>query len=149
MSEKNARIFQRAHRVRFSECDPAGIVFYPQYFVMLNDLLEAWIDDILNVGFAGYILDKRWGLPSVRLEADFKAISRMGDDIVLTLKVEHVGRRSLILHLDCTGVSGDLRMRMVQTMVSTDLDTHRAIDIPTPLREALGWLPEDLPAVSE
>lgn len=32
--------FSRPHRIRFSECDPAGIVFYPQYFVLFNDLLE-------------------------------------------------------------------------------------------------------------
>ncbi|MEO7008669.1 MAG: hypothetical protein ABI156_05925, partial [Caldimonas sp.] len=28
--------FTRSRLIRFSDCDPAGIVFYPQYFVMLN-----------------------------------------------------------------------------------------------------------------
>ncbi len=41
------RHFSRPHRIRFSECDPAGIVFYPQYFVLFNDLLEAWVDQLL------------------------------------------------------------------------------------------------------
>ena len=30
----------RERRIRFSDCDPAGIVFYPQYFVMFNGLVE-------------------------------------------------------------------------------------------------------------
>lgn len=48
------RHFSRPHRIRFSECDPAGIVFYPQYFVLFNDLLEAWVDQLLpGTGFAG------------------------------------------------------------------------------------------------
>lgn len=28
--------FQLRRMIRFSDCDPAGIVFYPQYFVMMN-----------------------------------------------------------------------------------------------------------------
>lgn len=36
------------HRIRFSECDPAGIVFYPQYFVMFNDCIEKWMDSMID-----------------------------------------------------------------------------------------------------
>ncbi len=31
-------VFSRERLIRFSDCDPAGIVFYPQYFVMFNGL---------------------------------------------------------------------------------------------------------------
>ena len=89
--------FVRPHRIRFSECDPAGIVFYPQYFVLFNDLLEAWMDSLLPGGFAGYIGESRFGIPTVRLEADFKAISRMGDDVELSLQVERLGNASMTL----------------------------------------------------
>ena len=41
-----SKLYEQEHRIRFSECDPAGIVFYPQYFVMFNDLMEAWIDSM-------------------------------------------------------------------------------------------------------
>lgn len=138
MTTRNPRLFQRPHRIRFSECDPAGIVFYPQYFVLFNDLLEAWIDELITIGFTGYILDQRWGLPTVRLEADFKAISRMGDDVILTLRVKRLGGRSMTLGLECRSADGELRMQVLQTVVSTDLHTHRAIPIPEPLRLALG-----------
>jgi 4-hydroxybenzoyl-CoA thioesterase len=33
--------FKCKHKIHFSECDPAGIVFYPQYFVLFNDLIES------------------------------------------------------------------------------------------------------------
>jgi 4-hydroxybenzoyl-CoA thioesterase len=129
--------FRREHRICFSECDPAGIVFYPMYFVMFNDLLEAWIDSLLPFGFAGYILDKRWGMPTVRLEADFKAVSRMGDEVVSTLDVVKLGNRSISLALRCEGKAGDLRMAVNQTLVTTSLVTHEAIPIPEELRVAL------------
>ena len=130
--------FIRPHRVRFSECDPAGIVFYPQYFVLFNDLLEAWVDQLLpGSGFAGLIADDRVGLPTVRLEADFKAISRMGDDVTLELRLTRVGSKSITLTLACLGADGGLRMQVLQTVVTTSLRTHAAIQIPDTLRAAL------------
>ena len=133
----NPRKLTQKHRIRFAECDPAGIVFYPQYFVMFNNLLEAWIDGLLPEGFAGYIGKQRFGLPTVRLEADFRAISRMGDDVELSLEVLRLGGKSLTLSLACTGSEGDIRMSVTQVLVSTSLDTHQAIDIPDMLRRAL------------
>lgn len=134
----NPRHFSRPHRIRFSECDPAGIVFYPQYFVMFNDLLEAWVDQLLpEVGFAGYIGTLRQGLPTVRLEADFRAISRMGDAVTLSLDLERLGDKSLTLTLACTGAEGDLRMQVRQVLVTTSLVTHQAIAVPDLLRRAL------------
>jgi 4-hydroxybenzoyl-CoA thioesterase len=130
--------FSRARRIRFSDCDPAGIVFYPQYFVLFNDLLEEWVDSIFPEGFAGYIANYRFGMPTVRLEADFKGISRMGDEVILTLNVTRVGKRSFELVLDCKGAADNrLRMSAKQVLVTTSLDTHRSIQIPQQLREAL------------
>lgn len=131
------RRIQIPHRIRFSECDPAGIVFYPQYFVLFNDLLEAWIDRLLPEGFAGLIGARRQGLPTVRLEADFKAVSRMGDEVLLSLELQRLGRSSMTLALACTALDGELRMAVTQTVVCTDLHSHRAIPVPEDLRQAL------------
>jgi len=135
---KPRMVFSRTRRIRFSDCDPAGIVFYPQYFVLFNDLLEEWFDSTSAGGFADYIVRSRCGLPTVRLTAEFKAISRMGDEVILTLNVIRVGQRSFELALECTGAAdGELRMSARQTLVTTSLDTHQSIPIPPQLREAL------------
>jgi 4-hydroxybenzoyl-CoA thioesterase len=130
--------FSRARRIRFSDCDPAGIVFYPQYFVLFNDLLEEWFDSIWAQGFADYVVRCRFGVPTVRLEAEFRSISRMGDDVILTLNVVRIGQRSFELALDCKGAADDhLRMSARQALVTTSLDTHESMRIPPQLREAL------------
>jgi 4-hydroxybenzoyl-CoA thioesterase len=139
--EAIGKAFSRTRRIRFSDCDPAGIVFYPQYFVLFNDLLEEWFDGASAGGFADYIVRSRCGLPTVKLEAEFKAISRMGDDVILTLHAIRVGQRSFQLALACTGAAdGVLRMSARQTLVTTSLDTHHAVEIPSQLREALALL---------
>ncbi|WP_449433302.1 acyl-CoA thioesterase [Pseudomonas putida] len=130
--------FAQPHKIRFAECDPAGIVFYPQYFVMFNNLLEAWVDHLLpDIGFAGYIGDLKFGMPSVRIEADFKSVSKMGDDVTLTLDVVRLGSKSITLQLQCVAPDGDVRMTVTQVLVMTSLLTHQSIEIPDVLRQAL------------
>lgn len=130
-------IFRRERLIRFSDCDPAAIVFYPQYFVMFNGLVEDWVD-ALGVGYQRLVIQRRVGLPTVRLEADFRAVSRMGDRVMLSLAVERLGGRSLTLGLRCEGAEGDLRMNVRQVLVTTSLDSHRAIEVPADLRDAIG-----------
>ena len=129
--------FTRERLIRFSDCDPAGIVFYPQYFVMLNGLVEDWFNDELGIGYAALVLERRIGLPTVRLEVDFQAVSRLGDHVELSLQVDRLGGRSLTLALEVTGADGGLRMRMRQVLVTTSLVTHRALDIPSDIRAAI------------
>lgn len=130
-------VFKRRHKIHFSECDPAGIVFYPQYFVLFNDLIEAWIDELLPDGYHGVIGARRIGMPTVHLEVDFKAISRMGDHVWLSLEVVRLGQKSLTLAWQCAAEEGDVRMVATQSIVLTSLDTHRSIAIPDDLRAAI------------
>ena len=134
----NTHAFSRKHKIHFSECDPAGIVFFPQYFVLFNDLIEAWIDELLPEGYHGLIGARRVGMPTVHLDVDFKAVSKMGEDVRLTLDVERIGHKSLALARTCVGMDGEVRMAARQTVVTTSLDTHRSIAIPDDLRAAIG-----------
>ena len=129
--------FERQRLIRFSDCDPAGIVFYPQYFVMLNGLVEDWFNDELGIGYRALLIDRRCGLPTVRLEADFTAISRMGDAVTLSLAMARLGQASLTLQLRCDGAAGEQRMAMRQVLVLTSLESHRPIAMPAHLRAAL------------
>jgi 4-hydroxybenzoyl-CoA thioesterase len=134
---KQDAVFRRQRVIRFSDCDPAGIVFYPQYFVMFNGLVEDWFGEALGIPYYPLVRERRIGLPTVRLEVDFSAVSRMGDAVVLSLAVERLGTRSLSLALRCESREGQLRMAARQVLVTTSLDTHRAVDIPADIRAAV------------
>ena len=128
--------FERPLRIRFAHCDPAGIVFFPQYLVMLNNLVEEWFDAALGLPYAELIGPRRTGLPTVSLHCEFTAISRMGDDVAMGLSLERVGTKSITLLAGCRR-GDELRMRVRQVLVTTHLDTHRAIDVPADVRTAL------------
>jgi len=123
-------------RIRFSDCDPAGIVFFPQYFVRLNGLVEDWVTDGLGISYAELIGRRRIGMPTVNLQTDFCSITRMGDVVTFGLEVEKLGSRSLVLLLDCKSDSEE-RLRARQVIVTTSLEAHRATAIPPDLYAAV------------
>jgi 4-hydroxybenzoyl-CoA thioesterase len=128
--------FTATRQVRFSDCDPAGIVFFPQYLVMLNGVVEEWFDRGLAIPYAGFIGERRLGLPTVRLEVDFTAISRHGDALIWELAVAQLGRSSLTLLHDVRGADGT-RLRARQVLVCTSLATHRPQALPDDVRAAV------------
>ena len=135
--------YASTRRVRFADCDPAGIVFFPQYLVMINTLVEEWFDEGLGISYAGLIGARRTGLPTVRLELDFTAVSRHGDLLTQQLVVEKLGRSSLTLGFEFHGSAPDpqagpqLRLRARQVLVCTSLLDHRPQALPDDVRRAL------------
>jgi 4-hydroxybenzoyl-CoA thioesterase len=81
--------------IRFSDSDPAGIVFYPAFFRMFNDLFEDWINDVVGAPFADEFLAHGHMFPLVHVDVDFKAARRMGQSMDLTLILTGLGRSSI------------------------------------------------------
>ncbi len=132
----NTSRFERPQLIRFAHCDPAGIVFFPQILVMFNGLVEDWVSEALGVPYAQLIGQRRTGMPTVSLETVFRAVSRIGDVVTLGLEVERLGTRSMTVALDVR-CGDELRVSARQVLVTTSLDTHRAIEIPPDLRAAI------------
>jgi 4-hydroxybenzoyl-CoA thioesterase len=128
--------FTKEIRVPFSACDPAGIVFFAQYYVMFQNLVDDWVTEGLGIAYGDLLGPRRVGLPTVRFETDFKAISTMGDHITLGLEVEQLGTKSLTLRLIVMGPNG-VRVHARQVIVCTSLDTHRSMAFPPDLRNAI------------
>ena len=129
-----AGAFTRSVTVRFSHCDPAGIVYFPHYFDMFNGLIEDWYTEQLGMSFADLILNERHGFPFVHIETDFKIPSRMGEHLDLTLLIDRIGRTSLsLVVVGHVGGEARLRARLVTAMVS--LETHRPVELPPALRD--------------
>ncbi|MCW7537761.1 acyl-CoA thioesterase [Aquabacterium sp. A7-Y] len=128
--------FERELTIRFAHCDPAGIVFFPQYFVMLNNLVEDWFTEGLGLPYAHLLGPRRLGLPTVRLSSDFTAPSRMGERVALGLTLERLGAGSITLELGCR-CGDEPRMRARQVLVCTSLDSMKAVAIPEDVHLAL------------
>jgi 4-hydroxybenzoyl-CoA thioesterase len=128
--------FLTRKQIRFHHCDPAGIVFYPQYFVLMNELVEDWFNRGLGVDFARFHTEARRGIPMVHLECDFVAPSTVGETLDWTLWVERIGGSSLTLAVEAK-LSDDVRVRATLVVVQASLDTRRSVPFPPEFREKL------------
>ncbi len=129
-------VFRQNLMVHFSHCDPAGMVFFPQYFVMLNNLVETWFTQGLGINYAALISTRRIGLPTVSLQSEFIAPSRMGETLDFELQVARLGQKSFTLAVMGRG-GAEVRLRLKQVLVTTALDGDHAISIPPDVRAAL------------
>jgi 4-hydroxybenzoyl-CoA thioesterase len=128
--------FERPVQIRFSHCDPAGIVFFPQYLVMTNALVEDWFNEGLHINYADMIARRRVGLPIVKLDCEFSRPSQMGETILLTLRVTAIGRRSISVEI-VGHCNGETRFSAKQVLVTTSLEIGKSIDIPADIASAL------------
>lgn len=124
--------------VRFAHCDPAGIVFFPRYMEMFNNLVEDWCRDELGFSFAEIPRGRGWGLPTVRLEVDFVAPSVIGETLSATLAVRAIGTSSIRLGIVFKGPDGGDRVRAETVLVLLDPTHRRAVPIPDDLRRRIG-----------
>ncbi|MGF6777296.1 4-hydroxybenzoyl-CoA thioesterase [Paraburkholderia sp. GAS334] len=128
--------FELPVRIRFAHCDPAGIVYFPQYLIMTNALVEDWFTEGLKIDYAHMIETRRVGLPIVKLECEFSRPSRMGETVTLSLSLDAIGRRSV--KIDIVGQCGnEVRFRAHQVLVTTSLETGASIDIPEDIAAAM------------
>ena len=128
--------FQREQLVRFGHCDPAGIVFYPRYFEMLNELIEDWFAHDLGLPFDVLIGQRQVGMPTAQLDARFLRVSRHGDRLVQRIRIERLGGGSMTLRITFDGDDGT-RVEFAQVLVCTSLATHKPQAFPADLRAAL------------
>ncbi|NUX57660.1 acyl-CoA thioesterase [Paraburkholderia youngii] len=129
-------LFESRKLVRFQHCDPAGIVFYPQYFVLFHELIEDWFNDGLQVNYADFVAVQKLGVPTARMEVDFVAPSKIGDMLCLRLGVTRIGKSSIALSL--SAFAGEaLRVRIEQTIVLFSLERREPVQIPEDLRARL------------
>lgn len=125
--------FDYPQKVVFKYCDPAGIVFYPRYFEMINDATEAFFDQAL--GCPWEVLHQTANIPTVDIHAQFTAVSRHGDDLTISIVVTKLGRTSLSLTFRAT-CGDETRFTANSTLVRID-KSGRPEPWPDDLRTAL------------
>jgi 4-hydroxybenzoyl-CoA thioesterase len=128
-------------QVRFHHCDPAGIVFYPQFFYLLHEVQE---DFLARIGFPEHVLIQAGtGIPIVDLKTEFLGMCRHGDHLTLSLELTRVGNTSIGMHYEIhggphrDGTTHAPKLRAHGVVVYSEVPNGKAIAIPDDLRSAL------------
>ncbi|HKG13646.1 MAG TPA: thioesterase family protein [Pyrinomonadaceae bacterium] len=121
--------------VRFGDCDPAGLVYYPVLFHYCHVAMEEFFAARCGVEYARLVSEGRIGFPTVNARAEFFEPLVYGDVAEIDVWASRVGR---------TSVTFEYRLRRARdsklcasatlVQVSMNLDERRAVPVPEHLR---------------
>ncbi|PWT93016.1 MAG: 4-hydroxybenzoyl-CoA thioesterase [Proteobacteria bacterium] len=127
--------FSFDRELRFGDCDPSGIAYFPSYLNILNGVVEEFWAAI-GFPWLDLITVRKIGTPTVHLTCDFSRPSKFGDHLMFRLRIGKVGGTSLHLAHVVSGADG-VRWRARQILAATSLVNHRGIPWPDDVRAAL------------
>ena len=128
-------IFERP--IKFDEVDAANIVFFGRFVTYAHEAMEHFFGD-LEGGYAGLVLERRIGLPAVRVEMSFASPLRYGDRLRIETTVARVGNRSAVFRYRMINAASlELSAEVLHTVVTTDLSVLKSCDMPDDVRALL------------
>lgn len=133
-----SRVFEAGAPLRFAECDPAGIAFYPRLVERVNNVVEDWFAAEIGMSFADMHREgaERVGVPCRSLALEFLNPGRLGEPLTLALTVAALGRSSIALAIAARLADGRPMFTARPTLVwcAWGQDGPRPAPIPAVLR---------------
>lgn len=132
-------MFTYQTRVKLHDTDAVGLLFYSSIFNIIHDAYEAFLDSHdLNIG--KILKEKKYMLPIVRAEADYKLKQSVGDEMTIMLSCEKVGKSSYTIKYEIVNGENEIVCTAKTVNVVLDFTTKSITEIPQKLREALNSL---------
>ena len=123
--------------VRFGDCDPAGLVYYPALFHYCHAAMEEFFAARCGVEYARLVSAERLGFPTVNARAEFFEPLVYGDVAEVEVWASRVGRSSVTFEYRLRRASDRaLCASATHVQVAMSLDERRAVPVPEALRLA-------------
>lgn len=130
----------RTIEIEFGDCDPAGIVYFPNYLRFFDDATAHLVSAALGMKKRDWIAAHGIaGIPVVKIATEFSSPSRYGDEVTIVSEITHIGRTSFAIRHQLSN-QGTLSVAGEETRVwiADDGGRLRPTPIPAAVRLALG-----------
>jgi 4-hydroxybenzoyl-CoA thioesterase len=128
--------FTTEFTARFSDVDPAGIIYFARLIDFFHRALEVYFEEHLHMSYAQMVQQQRIGVPVVRVEGDFFVPVAFGEKFLVQVVPHKLGRTSIAMEYTVLK-QGKACAKFVITHVTTDLVSFKPIPIPEALRAAM------------
>lgn len=115
--------FTKPQKIRFKHIDYAGIVFYPRFLDMLNDLVEDWFEEALGRPFSK--MHETNGIPTVDLKVQFKQAARIGEMLTKNLWVKELKTSSMVCGFEFINQNDQIVLTGEVTLVNVKIQADR------------------------
>jgi 4-hydroxybenzoyl-CoA thioesterase len=127
--------FTKQEKIKFKHIDYAGIVFYPRFLEMLNDLVEDWFEEALDRPFSK--MHETNGIPTVDLKVQFKHPARLGEVITKKLWVKELKSASVVCGFHYVNEQNTTVLEGEVTLVNVKISEDRNQIKAEPFNEAM------------
>lgn len=128
-------LHRQGTRIRLHDTDAAGRLYFARQFNIAHDAYEAMLDRA-GFGLAALLARGRLALPIVHAAADYKRPLKVGQDVVVEIRLHRLGRSSFTL-VYRLGSDGATVGHVTTVHVAVNPATGRKIMVPPRLRTAL------------
>jgi acyl-CoA thioester hydrolase len=139
-------------RIRFGDCDPAGILFTPRYGELVFEAIELWLEQVFGHSVVDQLRGRGTPTPVRAYSVEMRRSLRPGHEVELAVWVEGIATRSFTLLVTGT-LAGAVVFVGRMSCVTTDESRRQAANVPARHREILedyqrrcGPLPEGVAA---
>ncbi|MFM1873778.1 MAG: hypothetical protein RL398_3200 [Planctomycetota bacterium] len=127
--------FRTRLRYRFGDIDDGGIAYFPKLLHYFHCAFEDWWSDALGRPYAKVLHEDLLGYPAVKVDAEFFAPVRYGDEPWVHLGVLRIGNSSLQVAFWMTRGDDPRPLCSARiTMAAVDMRTLQKTPIPEPWR---------------
>jgi acyl-CoA thioesterase FadM len=124
-------------RVKWGECDPAGVVYTVSFSEYVISAAELFYGALFETTPQRAKQEQGFGTPSRALAFDFQRSLRPDDEFDMTVTVADIHRRTYVLDITGRTPHGEVVFIAKLTPVCVARHERRSIEIPDAFREAL------------
>lgn len=123
-------------KIRYSDCDPQGIVFNGNYARYWDDAATDWLEEL---GLGGPELGGNGvEVVTARLEIDFKSAARLGEVLETSIKIAKFGTTSMDLDVETINASSGVAIAAGKLVwVFVDPEHFRPVPVPGDIKDRL------------
>lgn len=122
---------------RWSDCDPAGIVYTGRYTEYLLDSARLFANHIADGDMAALARREGISTPARGMALEFMRPMEPGDVADIRYRVGEIREHSFELHCQASGGAGEPIFAGRCTLICNDRENKTKVPIPQALREAL------------
>jgi acyl-CoA thioester hydrolase len=123
-------------KIRYSDCDPQGIVFNGNYFTYMDDAVTDYFDALGSTWEELHAA--RYDIVLGHVEIDFRSSARLGETVVTGVRAIQFGSTSITYQLQIwEKATGRSVIEATKVQVVVDASTFQKRPIPPELIEAI------------
>lgn len=131
--------FEYHTRVRFSEVDQAGVVYFSRIYEYCHRAFEELLR-AAEMPLEGLLHQVGWGMPLVHSEADYHRPLRLGDALTIEVTVPERSDRRVSFGFRVLGEDGKVRARVKHVHACVSMADFRPREVPSAFIDGLARL---------